>query len=214
MPLRKIWNSLCGKSVSEAPKAKQRATERSTERPSSPSSTPSEKPSKANADASQGRGVLSMARRAVGLQRGPHAALLRQISKRRPTRILELGIGNGSRAAAILAEAPEDLEFTYIVVDQFEMAGGEVTLRDFHAKVSAASAQRRPCVIPEPIASGLETVANRFGYIDLILVSDSNLLDEATSRLPRVAGDSTCVLVLRGEEWELLDQAAASRRAA
>ncbi|MEM9368025.1 MAG: hypothetical protein AAGD07_18690 [Planctomycetota bacterium] len=210
MPLRKIWNSLCGRRVPNASSS----TVSSENQASPPQTSQAGKSVKANSDTTPGRGVLSMARRAVGRQRGPYAALLRHISDRRPAQILELGVGDGSRAAAILADAASEAEFTYIVVDQFEMAGGAVSLRDFHAKVAAESAQRRPVVIPQSIMVGLESVANRFGYIDLILVSDPDDLEEAAGVLPRIVGENTAVLIWRGEDWDSLDEIATSRRAA
>ncbi|TWT66185.1 hypothetical protein [Allorhodopirellula solitaria] len=115
------------------------------------------------------RGVLSM------LSRGENDALIKQFGRANPSSILEIGIGNGSRMPAILASVTqsgtESSKFKAIVIDEFEMAGGEVTMRDYHRQL--AGLPIRPVIFPESVTRGLVNVAHRFGAVDMILIDSS-----------------------------------------
>jgi hypothetical protein len=127
---------------------------------------------------------------------------------------LEIGIGDGTRAAKIcdtLREVSETIR--YIAIDQFEMGGGNLKLMDFHRMMRTAEV--RPQVFPEPVASGLLRVAHTFGACDLILVDES--IDEQQlgglgGQLARIAHESTQVLLCKGGKWHVYPLARADLR--
>ncbi len=138
--------------------------------------------------------------------RGEHDGLLKLISQTRPSSILEIGVGNGSRMPAILASvAQSGIEpgaFRAIVIDEFEMAGGEVTMRDYHRQL--AGLPIRPVIFPESVARGLVNVAHRFGAVDMILV-DANMetahAEGLATYLGKVSHGSTVVLSNAAGKW-------------
>ena len=71
---------------------------------------------------------------------GPHASLCRLVKKSSATSVLEIGVEDGTRAAAVLAtltKSRSESELKYIAVDLFEMGDGPVTLKDFHQQIRA-----------------------------------------------------------------------------
>ncbi len=104
-----------------------------------------------------------------------------------------------------------------MAIDQFEMAGGEVTLKAFHK--SMRSEGIRPHVFPEPINRGLVSVANTIGPVDLVIIAASQdqwQTPETHSLLARVTHSDTVVLFQDEESWERFEQTTPSqiRRAA
>lgn len=146
------------------------------------------------------RGVLSM------LSRGQHDALLRMIGEAKPTSILEIGIGDGSRTPAILSMLDESgcqpHAIKMMVIDQFELAGGEVAMRDYHRQL--AGLNLRPVIFPEPVGRGLINVAHRFGTVDLILIDAKTIADHAhelATFLGKVTHGGTVVLSNESGKW-------------
>jgi hypothetical protein len=119
--------------------------------------------------------------------------------------VLEIGIGDGTRAAKLCDTMREVCEaIRYIAIDQFEMGGGKLKLMDFHRMMR--NAEVRPQVFPEPIASGLLRVAHTFGACDLILVDESIdeiQLSNIASQFARIAHESTQVLVCKGGKCQV-----------
>ncbi|EMI54029.1 hypothetical protein [Rhodopirellula sallentina] len=232
MSLKKIWNSLCGRSektetgaspenasaqpavsapssaATVAPAAKARAPRKAAQQKLR--KTPAEVPvsrtepvaaAKAAAPAAPPkRGVLSM------LSRGEHDALLKLINKQRPSSILEIGVGDGSRMPAILAMMDQSGvtqdSLKAIVIDEFELGGGVVAMRDYHRQLAGLSI--RPVIFPEPVGRGLVSVAHRFGAVDLVLVDtaveETNSQDLATF-LGKVTHPGSQVLSNASGKW-------------
>ncbi len=93
----------------------------------------------------------------------------------------------------------------YIVIDQFEMAGGATTLKQFHQTLRGA--EIRPQVFPEPIDRGLTRVAHTVGAVDLILIAaarDQWQTPEISKLIGRVSHVGTIVLHRDGEVWKTL----------
>ncbi|MFG0289591.1 MAG: hypothetical protein ACF8CQ_15530 [Rhodopirellula sp. JB044] len=212
MSLKKIWNSLCGRSektetaaspenapaqpavsapasvATTAPAAKVRAPRKSAQQ--KPQKTPAEvrvsrtEPVAAQATASAKTAASAPPKRSVlsMLSRGEHDALLKIINKQQPSSILEIGVGDGSRMPAILAMMDQSGvtqdSLKAIVIDEFELGGGVVAMRDYHRQLAGLSI--RPVIFPEPVGRGLVSVAHRFGAVDLVLVDSA--IEEANSQ--------------------------------
>lgn len=237
MSLRKLWNSLRGNSsepesavkvsdvtpapaavapfaavaapapsLASAPAARPTASPHA-ERAITPTPTPAVRakvtaPTPVAEVAAPRRSILSL------LSRGEHDALLKLIDQRRPTSILEIGIGNGSRMPAILAAVAqsgvEPGAFKAIVVDEFEMAGGEVTMRDYHRQLAGLTI--RPVIFPESVARGLVNIAHRFGAVDMILIDTSveeTHAEGLAKYLGKVSHCTTAVLSNASGKWTI-----------
>lgn len=223
MSLRKLWNSLRGNSGESESSVKVSAVATAPAVPASPlastASAPTPKPAAASKTvraavpapkpsaptavievAAPKRSILSL------LSRSEHDVLLKLIDQRRPTSILEIGIGNGSRMPAILASVAqsgvEPSTFKAIVVDEFEMAGGDVTMRDYHRQL--AGLPIRPVIFPESVARGLVNIAHRFGPVDMILIDASveeKHAEGLAKYLGKVSHGTTTVLSNTSGKW-------------
>ncbi|WDQ16432.1 hypothetical protein [Rhodopirellula sp. P2] len=227
MPLKKLWNSLRGvtsqpKVTSEAtpavtspdvdappqpvvrqPSAKKLAAKAATAvappvaAPAVPDTAPATAPT-AKAKPAASRGVLSM------LSRGEHDGLVKMLAKQPPSSVLEIGVGDGSRTPAVvhaLAEANPALK--YAVIDQFEMVGGTVKLRDFHGQLAGLAI--RPSIIPEPAARGVVTVLHRLGMMDAVILDpslDAETLVELEAVLSKVSYADTMILRQTNGKWQ------------
>ena len=204
MPLLKLWNSFRGKSASK-----------STPQPSVqpvkplPSGHPAKSPGGAPAVAAPLKNGASHekkvsekpAKKKRGfLGRSPsRSPLVRELKDCSATSVLEIGVGDGSRAVEVVMflSQQSDNPIRYAGIDQFEMSGGETTLMQFHQKLRAASI--RPQLFPEPTASGLLRVAHTIGMMDLVLIADDSVdCDSAKFRglLSRVVHQGTRILRL------------------
>ncbi|QDT01918.1 hypothetical protein K227x_02870 [Rubripirellula lacrimiformis] len=164
---------------------------------------------------------------------GPHAALCKQIKSLPARTILEINVEDGTRAIAVLetlaanlpAPAPvADSEseaattapaIRYLVIDQFEMAGGQTTLKQFHQTLREAAI--RPQVIPEPIDRGLVRVAHTYGAVDLILIAtpvDQWQNETIMKLIDRVSHSGTTLMFRDGDAWKSYQQNTAPLRRA
>ena len=205
MALLKLWNSLLG---------------RDSKQPAQP-----EPSAQADPDVDTETVALSVAkkkpaRKSRGLFGGssPNAALLKLLRGVKATSVLEIAVGDGSRAVEVLeflnksTEKNADSEaaaIRYAVIDQFEMGGSEHTLMQFHQTIRSAGV--RPQIFPEPLERGLMRVAHTIGSIDLILISSQAgdwSSPETKALLARIAHDDSVILfqqdVDRNESWEKL----------
>ncbi len=228
MSLRKLWNSLRG--TSSEPESRvttnvvapvpggEIASKPNLAPPSIAMEAPVQKVTSAPASLAEvtppRRSILSLR------SRGEHDALVKIIAQKRPKSILEIGIGNGSRMPAILASVSQSEAepggFKAIVIDEFEMAGGEVTVRDYHRQL--AGLPIRPVIFPESVAKGLVNIAHRFGTVDLILVDAATEINQAeglSQYLSKVSHAETIVLSNVTGKWtHRVDSDQSGRRAA
>ena len=137
---------------------------------------------------------------------GPHAGVCRKVKKSDAKSILEIGVGDGSRALAVLktlAKNRPDAHLKYIAIDLFELGDGDLTLKEFHQQVRAIDV--KPTLIPMPIPQGLTRVAHTLGAVDLILVTDDQV-DACDPLLARVTHDATVILKADGDSWQQIDR--------
>jgi hypothetical protein len=195
MPLLKLWNSIRGRSTQ--------------------SQSADDRPAAATQAATIDAHVAPKTKRRPGLGifgGGPHAALCKLVKPIAATSLLEISIGDGSRAIAVLETLAKTQEnIRYAAIDQFEMAGGELTLKQFHQTMRAENI--RPQVFPEAIERGLIRVARTIGAVDLVVIGAP--LDEwhKPSILPllgRVSHANTVIFYLDAETWSRHDVVAAS----
>ena len=126
MPLLKLWNAMWGRSAG-ATSASQQST--------SPTPTLAEPAAK-----SVGRQVSKSRGSGFNLfGSNPHGALCKQVRATQAKSVLEVGVGDGSRAVAVMGTlANSGSPIRYFGIDQFELAGGAVSLKDFHRSLRAA----------------------------------------------------------------------------
>ncbi len=146
MPLLKLWNRLFGNSQSTKSAKPNRGTGNGTgtsdgatrklAKPTTPkqaASTSNENPARLiPAAAPAKRSVLDL------VSGGPHASLCRMIKKSGAASVLEVGVGDGTRAIAVLstlAKSQPDREIKYFAIDLFEMGDGVLTLKTFHQQI-------------------------------------------------------------------------------
>lgn len=185
MPLVKLWNAIRGRSADKEP---------AIQRPSSAQV------------ACDPIGTAAKKRRVP--RRSPHSPLCKAIKSLPAESVLEIGVGDGSRAVAVAQTLGE---IRYFAIDQFELSGGEVTLKEFHQTLRGAGV--RPQVFPEPIDHALMRFAHTVGTVDLILVSagcDEHLM----ATLARVSHEQTVVMQQENESWIRLQNPRHRTRAA
>ncbi len=219
MPLVKLLKSIfCGssseKSASTSPSRDTPAAGDRTTRKLAQPTTP--RPLANPSDASPA-GKPAVSKRSVFdlVSGGPHGPLCRMIKKTGAGSVLEVGVGDGTRAEAVLRtllKSRPDPAIRYIAIDQFELAGGPVTLKQFHQQIRAIGV--KPSLIPMPTVQGLTRVAHTFGSVDLVLLADAEI-DAIDHVLARVTHPESLVLRFDGQTWQPLErQSQGIRRAA
>ncbi len=197
MPLLKLWKSLCGRSNESV---RSDNSEGSQESPT--------KPAKAAKPTS--RGLL-------GMGKGPHAGLCKKLKGIAATSVLEINVGDGTRAAAVIEVLRKHSdEVRYAAIDQFEMSDGPVSLKEFHQSLRASEIKAQ--IFPNPLAPGLIRLASTIGSVDLVLIAVDVDQWQDPAVLPlihRVSHAKTVVLYLDGEDWVRFESKGESiRRAA
>ena len=202
MPLLKLWNSIRGKATADSASepvvqpAKPLPSDQPAQAPEAipsvaaqtrPNPAKASKPSAQSVQPSQPKQSVRPSANEVRTpksKRGllgrslPKSPLLKKLMGVTATSVLEIGVGDGSRAIEIVSflqggQDGSERCVRYAAVDQFEMGGGETTLMQFHQTLRSESI--RPQVFPEPIESGLLRVAHTLGAMDLVLVSDPSV---------------------------------------
>lgn len=187
MPLRKLWNSLrrrrvvSGKSLPEHDVVEQRVVKlESSDRCQTPVSRSGKRSSR---------------------QGSSH--LCRTLLELSPATILEIGVGDGHRTVDFLTGMQETgLSVRYAAIDQFELAGGNLSLRNFHQMLRSLSV--RPHLFPEPIVNGLTRFLHTIGSADVVLISE-NVAEENRQQvmqlLSRISNQRTTILQLQDAHW-------------
>ncbi|MCH1494181.1 MAG: hypothetical protein L7U72_03040 [Rubripirellula sp.] len=126
------------------------------------------------------------------------------LQKLEPETILEIGVGDGQRALEYLSGL-RDLgsPVRYFAIDQFELADGELSLREFHQMLRNAGI--RPQIFPEPVAAGLTRFLHTIGSADVVLLNQPIPevdIQQVNSLLRRISNDRTSILSLNdGKQW-------------
>ncbi len=148
---------------------------------------------------------------------GPHSGLCKQLKRLSVHSVLEIGVGDGSQAIAVMETLSRQSEsIRYYAVDEFEMAGG-VNLKQFHQTLRNHNIH--PQLFPGPVDRGLMKIAHTIGSVDLILMANTSVIDNnpaVAGMLSRISHEGTSVLVARNETWISMEVAIAhqSHRAA
>ncbi len=130
--------------------------------------------------------------------------------------ILDLNIGDGSRAESILeaivcASAPTP---KYVAINRFELEDQSLSVLQFHQRIRRAGGQAVP--IPDDLSDGLRHLSHTHGAVDLILLDESVLGDESPEirrLIDRVSHPATLILrQTTGGRWEAVDAAESINR--
>jgi hypothetical protein len=232
MALLKLWNSLLGRTSDKSQTPGSLEAGRASSDTSSvdsarsiPAADPAQPLSSGHAATSQAKVAHShvTAKPRPSAKRGlfgggsPHAAILKKLRGVSAESVLEISVGDGSRAVEVLAllrssagksadAGADSIKLRYAAIDQFEMGGGTNTLMQFHQTIRGGGI--RPQVFPEPVDRGLMRVAHTLGSIDLILISaDAGDWDtpETKSLLARVVHDQSQIFFERNDAWHALE---------
>ena len=126
--------------------------------------------------------------------------LWRHIRRHRPTRILQFGVGDASRAGLLIRVAQRfsaSQAVSYAGIDPFEaqLSTGSLPLKEAHRRLSATGGKVR--LVPGSPASALPHVANALSQTDLLLISaevDEADLHNAWFFVPRMLTDTSLVI--------------------
>lgn len=198
MPLLKLWNSLLGRRDLPGPRADQAKPKTDVAARTKPAS----------------RGILGIG------YRGPHGSLCKLLRRVPAQTVLEIGVGDGSRAiAALQTLSVNNPGIRYAAIDQFELADGPLTLKGFHQALRTAEL-RRAQIFPETIQRGLLRVATTIGPVDLVLIAvapDRWQTPAVRALIARVSHANTVVFFEQDDAWNRYEPPtplAQSRRAA
>ncbi len=197
MPLLKLWNALCGRSNGDQSVSDQPVDA---------------KPAPANSRVAQAAsGGFSL------FGGNPYSALCKKVAKTGASSVLEIAVGDGSRAIAIHeCLTKKGGQVRYYGIDQFEAAGGSNTLKDFHRTLRAANVRAQ--IFPESVNQALVRFLHTVGSVDLVLISSpEGVVDDPVVQqlLARISHPGTQILYQKGDVWaEYAAQTMPLRRAA
>lgn len=129
--------------------------------------------------------------------------------------LLEIGVGDGQRSISLLqtlvdsslqntnsAEqtATSDSSLLYLAVDQFEMGGNPLTLREFHKQLREVNVKAQ--LLPMAVEAGLDRVLRTVGQVDLVLWSaEEKPTAQEESLLTRLSRSETLVFTSSDGSW-------------
>ena len=201
MPLSKLWNSIRGRSAPSNSAAKRDESQAAVRQDRSG-------PGEGNKKSSGGFSLFGRGRHA-GLCKLVNSSIDSLITPAKTSSgltVLEISVDDGSRAVALLETlAKRRLSIHYVAIDQFELADGGVTLKEFHQKLRAQ--QIGPQLFPGTISRSLVRVARTVGTVDVVVIAADVESWQKPSILPlisRVSHDKTIVLYRDLETWKRL----------
>lgn len=191
MPLLKLWNSLRGHSTTTQESKAEEPGKLSSASPASRSTQAIKRPTKTSFGMFGG---------------GPHSGLCKQLKMLSVHSVLEIGVGDGSQAIAVMETLSRRSDsIRYYAIDGFEMNGG-VNLKQFHQTLRNHNIH--PQLFPGTVDRGLMKIAHTIGSVDLILVADGSVIDTnpaSTEIISRISHEETSVLVARNETWSSME---------
>ena len=222
MPLRKLWNSIRGKSATPKVHASSETVSPGTGRPESglnpepptqpaqQTSPPPQRPATVPARPATPKSISGAATR-------DDKKLFRRMDSLSVQSVLEVGVGDGRRSLAMLHALTHKGHSTpihYIAIDEFELGGNALSLRDFHKQLREYPAKAH--LVPMAIDAGLDRVVRTYGQVDLILWSaDQPPTPAQHNALARLSKSHTIVFAQENGRWtETLPGLAAGKRAA
>ena len=167
MPLRKLWNSIRGKSATPKVHASSETVSPGTGRPESglnpepptqpaqQTSPPPQRPATVPARPATPKSISGAATR-------DDKKLFRRMDSLSVQSVLEVGVGDGRRSLAMLHALTHKGHSTpihYIAIDEFELGGNALSLRDFHKQLREYPAKAH--LVPMAIDAGLDRVVRR-----------------------------------------------------
>lgn len=218
MPLLKLWNTIRGRSNSDTgqtdPEVATNGPTQTVASQATPASRPTAEPAIATKPTKQRLNLFGGG--------NPHAPLCKMIRTTTAKTVVEIGVEDGSRAIAVMGTLMQNLPpapaadsacdgesatpalpaIRYVAVDQFEMAGGETTLKQFHRTLREA--ELRATVYPEPIDRAITRVAHTIGVVDLVLIATAAEQWQTPANealMKRICHASTVVLYREGSDW-------------
>lgn len=129
--------------------------------------------------------------------------LYQRVQRLKPVRIVELGLGDGSRATRLirLARRFSDETVHYCGIDLFEArSANPLPLKEVHNQLAKTDAKVR--LVPGDVFSSLGRTANVLVNTDLMVidaVTSSQELEKAFHFFPRMLHESTSIARLDGE---------------
>ena len=197
MPLRKLWNSICGTPSYSVHSPKE---SKAVDKPRTNDDLPAAKKNSKQAKPTQPKSSLLDV-----FSRGSEAAICRLVKRSGAKSVLEIGVGDGKRAISVatsLLESNPDETVRYAAIDVFEMGGGQITLREFNQQLREHNVQ--PTLIPMPVLPGLARVSSTLGFIDLVLIAEpteSIASETLKAALRRLTSQDSAVYQLVDEKW-------------
>ncbi len=222
MPLRKLWNSIRGKSATPKVHASSETVSPGTQCPepglnptpriqsAQQTSPPAQRPAAVPTRPATSKSISGAATR-------DDKKLFRRMESLSVQSVLEVGVGDGRRSLAMLHALTHKGHSTpihYIAIDEFELGGNALSLRDFHKQLREYPAKAH--LVPMAIDAGLDRVVRTYGQVDLILWSAEQPPTPAQhSALARLSKSHTIVFAQENGRWtETLPGLAAGKRAA
>jgi hypothetical protein len=192
MPLRKLWNSIRGKSAAPAEPVG-RSQEPSTPREGVETAA---RPVAACRPAAEVKSFKNAASR-------EDKKLFRRIESMSIASVLEVTIGDGARSLSMLQTLTHKGHSTplhYLAIDEFEMGGNELSLRAFHQQLREFPAKAH--LVPMPIDAGLDRVVRTFGQVDLIIWANQQPpTDHQLKAIVRLSKPGAIMFSQQGGRW-------------
>ncbi|MEO1529556.1 MAG: hypothetical protein AAFX06_29385, partial [Planctomycetota bacterium] len=99
-----------------------------------------------------------------------------------------------------LADRKNATPVRYVAIDQFELGGGSLKLRDFHVRLRSLSASVQ--MVPMEVTAGLQRIASTTGAVDAIIWAEPQPpTDRQLGLLARISKPETTLVQYDGERW-------------
>ncbi|MCA9135691.1 MAG: hypothetical protein KDB00_03005 [Planctomycetales bacterium] len=217
MPFRKLWNSIRGKSSPSTPPSVESTSSVTGPKSDATPAIPSvaQMPVAAQIPAATARPIAAKSIR--GAASRDDKKLFRRIESMSIQSVLEVSVGDGLRSLAMLQTLTHKGHSTpihFIAIDEFEMGGNALTLREFHKQLREYPAKVQ--LVPMSIDAGLDRVVRTYGQVDLVIWSqDEAPTPRQTEMLARLSKPTTILVTQENGRWsETLASAVTQKRAA